>query len=113
MKFTVDEMLDRLPLPATDKWKDGVWDIEPFEKAGVKLVFFAPRGRDYQTAHNEDEFYLIVRGSGELNIAGVSFPFEAGDVLFVEAGAEHRFEDFSEDLATWAIFFGGQEVKRT
>ena len=50
MKFTVDEFLAKLPLPANDKWKDGIWDVEPFTKNGVTLVFFAPRGVDYQTA---------------------------------------------------------------
>ena len=98
-------MLARLPLPATDKWKEGVWDVEPFEKDGVSLVLFAPRGRDYQTSHDKDEFYFIVRGSGELVIAGERFAFSAGDVFFVEKNVEHRFEDFTNDFATWAIFF--------
>jgi mannose-6-phosphate isomerase-like protein (cupin superfamily) len=105
MKFTVDEFLAKLPLPANDKWKDGVFDLEPFEKAGVKLVFFAPRGTDYQTSHDQDEFYFIVRGSGEIVIAGERQAFEAGDVFFVEKGIEHRFERFTDDFATWAIFF--------
>lgn len=105
MRFTVDEMLAKLPLPANEKWKEGVWDIEPFEKAGVRLVFFAPRGTDYQTSHDEDEFYFVVRGSGELVIAGERFPAAAGDAFFVEAGVEHRFENFSDDLTAWAVFF--------
>lgn len=105
MKFTVDEMLAQLPLPANEKWKEGVWDIEPFEKAGVKLVFFAPKNRDYQTFHEEDEFYFIVSGSGEIVIGGERFDFKAGDAFFVEKKVEHRFENFTGDLATWAIFF--------
>jgi mannose-6-phosphate isomerase-like protein (cupin superfamily) len=105
VKFTVDEMLARLPLPANDKWKEGVWDVEPFQKAGVSLVFFAPRGRDHQTTHDKDEFYFIVRGSGEIVIAGDRRPFAAGDVFFVEKGVEHRFENFTDDFATWAVFF--------
>ena len=105
MKFTVDEMLARLPLPATDKWKDGVWDLEPFEKGGVRLVFFAPRGVDYQTAHDEDEFYFIARGSGELLIGDERHEFTAGDAFFVPAAVDHSFENFSDDFATWAIFF--------
>ncbi|MFN0141622.1 MAG: cupin domain-containing protein [Pyrinomonadaceae bacterium] len=105
MKFTVDEMLARLPLPADEKWKEGVWDIEPFEKAGVRLVFFAPRGRDYQTFHDEDEFYFIASGSGEIVIGDERFDFMVGDAFFVAAGVEHRFENFTDDLATWAIFF--------
>ena len=105
MKFTVDEFLAKMPLPANDKWKGGVFDLEPFEKAGVKLVFFAPRGTDYQTSHDEDEFYFIVRGSGEIVIAGERQAFGAGDVFFVGAGVEHRFERFTDDFVTWAIFF--------
>ncbi len=105
MKLTIDEMLAKLPLPANEKWKEGVWDTEPFDKNGVKLIFFAPRGIDHQTYHEEDEFYFIARGSGEIVIGEERFSFESGDVFFVEAKVEHRFENFSDDFATWAIFF--------
>jgi mannose-6-phosphate isomerase-like protein (cupin superfamily) len=105
MKFTIVEILAKLPLPATEKWKDGVWDAEPFEKNGVKLVFFAPQGTDYQTFHEEDEFYFIARGKGKLLIDGEAFEFAAGDVFFVPARVPHHFEDFTADFATWAVFF--------
>jgi mannose-6-phosphate isomerase-like protein (cupin superfamily) len=105
MKFTIEELFSKLPLTANEKWKDGVWDLEPFEKDGVKLVFFAPRGVDYQTSHDDDEFYFIARGSGRIVIADESFAFRAGDVFFVAAKVPHCFEEFTEDFATWAIFF--------
>ena len=105
MKFTVEEMLATLPLAATEKWKQGVWDAEPFRKGNVSLVFFAPKGTDYQTFHDEDEFYFIVRGSGEIVIDVERTAFEAGDVFFVAAKVPHRFENFTEDFATWAVFF--------
>jgi mannose-6-phosphate isomerase-like protein (cupin superfamily) len=105
MKFTAGELFAKLPLPPDDKWKDGVWDVETFSKNGITLVFFAPRGVDYQTFHDKDEFYFIIRGSGEL-VTGVSrLSFESGDVLFVEANKEHHFENFTDDFATWAVFF--------
>lgn len=105
MKFTIEELLAKLPLPADEKWKDGVYDIEPFAKAGVSLVFFAPRGTDYQTFHDRDEFYFIARGSGDLIINGGTFSFAAGDAFFVPANVSHRFENFTDDFAAWAIFF--------
>ena len=105
MKFPVEELLEKLPLPANEKWKDGVWDIEPHELNGVRLVFFAPRGIDHQTAHNEDEYYFIARGLGELVLEGKRIPANLGDAFFVPAGAEHHFENFSDDFATWAVFF--------
>ncbi len=85
MKFTIDEFLEKLPLPANEKWKDGVFDVEPFKKANVTLVFFAPRGTDYQTFHEEDEFYFIVRGLGVLVIETEKFNCETGDIFFVPA----------------------------
>lgn len=33
-------------------------------------------------------------------------PSEAQDAIFVEAGVEHRFEDFSDDFSAWVIFWG-------
>ena len=35
--------------------------------------------------------------------------FAPGDVLFVPAGVEHRFEEFTDDLALWAMFCTPQE----
>ena len=37
---------------------------------------------------------------------------ESGDLLFVAAGCEHHYEDFTEDLALWRVFYGpsGGEV---
>lgn len=98
-------MLGQLPLPADDKWKEGVWDVEPMEKDGISLVFFAPRGRDYQTSHDKDEFYFIARGSADLMVDGVAHTLVAGDVFFVAAEVKHHFVNFSADFATWAVFF--------
>ena len=105
MKFTIEEFLAKLPLPPTDIWKDGVWDVEPFTKSGVSLVFFAPRGVDYQTSHDKDELYFVVRGSGELVLDDRRISCSVGDTLFVEAFREHHFENFTDDFATWAVFF--------
>lgn len=105
MKFTVEEFLAKQPLPANEKWKDGVWDVEAFRKGNVSLIFFAPKAVDYQTFHEEDEFYFIVKGKGELIIEKERFVCEVGDAFFVPAKVSHRFENFSDDFATWAIFF--------
>jgi mannose-6-phosphate isomerase-like protein (cupin superfamily) len=65
-----------------------------------------------QTPHAQDEIYVIIRGRGVLIHDGRRDPFESGDVLFVAAGSEHHYEDFTEDLALWRVFYGprGGEV---
>jgi mannose-6-phosphate isomerase-like protein (cupin superfamily) len=59
-----------------------------------------------QTSHAQDEVYVVIRGRGVLFHDGKRDSFEAGDCLFVAAGTEHHFEDFSDDLAVWVIFYG-------
>ena len=105
MKFTIEDFLEKLPLPANEKWEEVVCDVEPFKNGYVTLVFFAPRGTDYQTFHEEDEFYFIACGKAELVVEDERFACETGDCFFVPAQKKHHFENISDDFATWAIFF--------
>jgi len=73
--------------------------------AKLSLGHFAPRPNQ-QSPHRQDEFYVIMRGCGVLWHRGRRDPFQAGDLLFVAAGTEHHFEDFSDDLAVWVLFYG-------
>ena len=70
----------------------------------VKLSL--PVHPNQQTPHAQDEVYVISRGRGVLVHDGERSPFEAGDLLFVPAGTQHCFADFTSDLAVWVIFYG-------
>ncbi|GAB4530622.1 MAG: hypothetical protein Tsb0010_12240 [Parvularculaceae bacterium] len=67
---------------------------------------YAPRGEDRQTPHSRDEIYVVMSGEGEFVNDGERIRFAPGDILFVKAHKEHRFENFSDDFATWVIFWG-------
>jgi mannose-6-phosphate isomerase-like protein (cupin superfamily) len=50
--------------------------------------------------------YVVVAGSGQFVCGDERQPFQAGEVLFAPTGVEHRFEDFTDDFATWVFFYG-------
>jgi mannose-6-phosphate isomerase-like protein (cupin superfamily) len=84
-----------------------------FQRGSVTVKLSIPRKRrDTQTPHAQDEIYVIVRGQGVFVHGSARDAFGAGDLLFVAAGTEHRFEEFTEDLEVWVIFYGatGGEV---
>jgi mannose-6-phosphate isomerase-like protein (cupin superfamily) len=70
----------------------------------VRLSVPVPPNR--QTPHEQDELYVVIRGDGVLIHGSERTPFAAGDLLFVAAGVEHHYADFSDDLALWRIFYG-------
>jgi mannose-6-phosphate isomerase-like protein (cupin superfamily) len=91
--------------------------VTVFQRGGlnawVALGRFAPRDPlRPPSAHTRDEVYVILSGRGVLLHDGKRDLFEAGDLLFVAAGVEHRFEDFTDDLVVWILFHGpeGGEV---
>jgi mannose-6-phosphate isomerase-like protein (cupin superfamily) len=106
MKASLAEMLNKLPLPSTDKWPDGVWHSLALRHGSMSVLVFAPKGKDLQIPHNQDEIYIVMEGSGDLIVEGQRTACRFGDVLFVPANASHHFENFSEDFVTWAIFWG-------
>lgn len=76
------------------------------EQGELELRYYAPRGTDPQTPHTRDEVYVVASGSGTLFCNGERQQFVTGDAIFVPAGAEHRFEDFTDDFGVWVMFYG-------
>ena len=94
----IEQLKNESEKPFTVLMKHGTMSVE----------YFAPLKTDTQSPHQQDELYVIARGHGQFNRNGEMIEYKAGDVLFVPAGMEHRFENFSDDFATWVIFYGQQ-----
>jgi len=78
------------------------------EHGTMELGYYSPKGMDPQQPHSQDEIYIVQSGSGYFVCETERNPFEAGEALFVPAGAVHRFEDFTDDFAAWVVFYGAE-----
>ncbi|MGH8223330.1 MAG: cupin domain-containing protein [Woeseiaceae bacterium] len=77
-----------------------------FRQGTLEIEIYRPIGIDRQQPHAKDELYVIIAGSGVFMHGKERTPFHEGDALFVRAGIEHRFANFSADFATWVFFYG-------
>ena len=105
-KLTVGDAVSRLPTADEKRFATIL-------QHGTLLVeIYAPRGVDPQQPHTRDEIYFVAAGSGEYVCGNTRTTFAATDLLFAAAGVEHRFENFTDDLAVWVLFYGpeGGEV---
>lgn len=80
--------------------------LELFQHGTLSVEIYEPKGTDPQKPHSRDEVYVVISGRGFFVNGDMRLPFEPGELLFVPAGVPHRFEEFSEDFATWVIFYG-------
>jgi mannose-6-phosphate isomerase-like protein (cupin superfamily) len=98
----LDEALERARMPGSPMpgW------TEQLRHGSMLLGLYAPRAHDPQQPHDQDELYVVMRGSGAFVRGDERVPFVEGDVLFVPAHMPHRFEDFSADFAAWVVFYG-------
>jgi quercetin dioxygenase-like cupin family protein len=61
-------------------------------------------GLDNQSPHTEDEIYVVTAGRARIVTPDGTAEVRPGSVIFVPAGAEHRFTDVTEDLALLVVF---------
>ncbi|MBC7930226.1 MAG: cupin domain-containing protein [Rubrivivax sp.] len=99
-RVSVAEALARVPGARGERF------AEVLKHGSLAVEIYAPRGTDPQGPHARDELYVVVEGSGEFVSGSERHDFAPGDVLFVPAGVLHRFENFSDDLVVWVVFYG-------
>jgi mannose-6-phosphate isomerase-like protein (cupin superfamily) len=65
-------------------------------------VLMSPEA-DRQSPHDDDEVYIVIEGSGVLDVEGKNVDLRQGHAVFVPAGAEHRFVGY-EQLSLLVLF---------
>ncbi len=77
-----------------------------FSHGTLSVEVYKPDKVDLQHPHDRDEVYVIISGSSEFHNGDQKVKCKSGDFLFVPAFQEHRFINFTEDFATWVMFYG-------
>ena len=75
------------------------------ESSGLEIgvyVLVAPEP-DRQQPHDDDEVYVVLEGTGTLEVEGKPVDLRVGHAVFVPAGADHRFSGY-EQLSLLVIF---------
>jgi mannose-6-phosphate isomerase-like protein (cupin superfamily) len=99
-RLSPDRFLSAIPGPKGER------STLVFEHGTLTVKLYAPRGIDPQQPHTRDEAYIVVRGSGTFIHGDRRDPFGPEDFLFAPAGLVHRFENFTDDLLVWVLFYG-------
>jgi mannose-6-phosphate isomerase-like protein (cupin superfamily) len=95
--FDVEAVKERL----SDSGGYEIVHASPGLEIGV-YVLVAPEP-DRQQPHADDEIYIVLEGTGVLEVKGEEVALREGHALFVPAGAEHRFSAY-ERLSLLVVF---------
>ena len=98
--LTGADAIRQLPTPPAEQY------VILFRHGTLTVGLYAPRVEDPQLPHSRDEVYVVLKGRGTFVNGEKRQPFVPGDVLFVPAHEKHRFEHFTDDFATWVLFYG-------
>ena len=111
-KLPAQDLLFRLEDAARAPIQEGRASGQIFHRGTLDLRHYKPVNVDLQQPHAQDELYFICSGHGNFFRDGATVPCKTGDALFVAAGVEHRFVDFSSDFAVWVVFYGPEGGER-
>jgi mannose-6-phosphate isomerase-like protein (cupin superfamily) len=112
MKASLTEIVSRIPGAPSEQWPQGERYAEALAHGSMSAGLYAPVGKDPQTPHTRDEVYIIRAGRADFTVGADIQPCVVGDVLFVAAGAEHRFSNLSDDFSAWVVFWGPKGGER-
>ncbi|MBK1630454.1 cupin [Thiohalocapsa halophila] len=68
-------------------------------------IYHLPAGStQMQSAHEEDELYLVLEGRARLRVGAEDQLVQKGSIMYVHTACDHAFFDIEEDLTVLAFF---------
>ncbi|MFV0478548.1 MAG: cupin domain-containing protein [Parahaliea sp.] len=74
-------------------------------------IYFLPAGsKDMQSAHDEDEIYLVLEGKARMKLGDKERSVGPGSVLYVGASTDHHFFEIDKDMTLLVMFASGRST---
>jgi mannose-6-phosphate isomerase-like protein (cupin superfamily) len=91
-RATLRDVFDKIPAPQGERY------AEAFTHGTLRVLLYAPRKVDPQQPHEQDEVYVVMKGSGSFIVEDSRRHFAKGDVLFVpeQVSCSRRWADCSK-----------------
>ncbi|TDQ66631.1 hypothetical protein ATL17_0634 [Maritalea mobilis] len=105
MRVKFDDLLERLPGPATRKWPNGVWFAPAFSADTLSVQLYTPKTGTYPAPPGVNIIYMGIRGRADISIAGQRHEVQIGDIVPIEADVPHEFVSFTSDFAVYVVFW--------
>lgn len=67
---------------------------------------YSPIVSDQQKPHDRDEIYVVAQGEGEFFNGESVINVIPGSFIFVPAGTQHCFQNFTSGFSVWVILYG-------
>lgn len=80
------------------------YEVLRVESLSAGIYKLAAGAADRQSPHAEDEVYVILAGTGAVEIDGKREPVSTGSFVYVAKGVTHRFVEITEDLEIVVVF---------
>lgn len=83
--------------------------LEVLSKDALSVELARYPNPEPKTAHQTDELYFIISGSGMVHVENERYAVDEGDVVYVEQGAEHDFFDIQDEITALVVFTSAED----
>jgi mannose-6-phosphate isomerase-like protein (cupin superfamily) len=79
----------------------------PTMSCGIYVL--QPEEKDFQRPHHQDEIYYVISGAARIKVTAEDHTEQdravgPGDIIFIKAHEEHRFQDVTQELVLLVVF---------
>ena len=97
LHYTIEEAISRLDKPKEEIFR------KLLKKGIMKIEYYVPE--KIQKPFSRDQIFVVASGRSTYYRNGDRAPVKPSDLLFITTGTDFHFENFTDDFATWRMYY--------